>query len=175
MVVLADIPGDMEATVTSVLDGLDLLDDHPCDAEPILPLQPPHDDCYRELEGLADRYAIGGVVNSSTREQVEAARAVRNASGSDIWLHGLGYGLETPRNRYGPKSLVYTLNEHPTLLDSLDYSTPAQRALNQPHTAGQHRSLPIAAYSGYVLLEVARLLSPATDLTSQTVHSPLSW
>ena len=176
MVVLADVLHDMDATVDAVRDGLNLLDNHPCEADPIIPLQPPHSECYRRLEGLADRYAIGGVNTASTSEKVEAAGAVRNIAGQDIWLHGLGYGLETPQPRYGCNTLVYALNENPGLLDSLDYSTPIQNALNQPISSGDHRTIPSNVYAGYVVLEAARLLSPSTRVVPDAENpTPLAW
>jgi len=175
MVVLADEPEDMHATITSVREGLELLDDHPCEAEPIVPLQPPHDECYQRLQGLADRYAIGGVKDAPPSTKIEAARSVRELAGQDIWLHGLGFTPETEQEHYGPRTLVHALNEDPDLLDSLDYSTAIQKSVSLPLTNGDYYSIPMCAYVGFIALEGARLLSPVTEITTDESRTPLSW
>lgn len=156
MVVLADVWHDKDETVEAILDGLDLVDDHPFDGDVIAPLQPPHDECYRELEGQAiDVFAVGGVKDAGDRARIEAAQDVRDVAGTDVWLHGLGYGATD--------EIVQTVRDDPNLLDSIDYSTPMQNAINQPVAPGDERMSVVAARAASILVNDLRRLSPFAD------------
>lgn len=153
MCVLADVWHDKDATVDAILDGLELADDHPYDGKIIAPLQPPHDECYRELEDQGiDVFAVGGVKDSGDETRVEAARAVREAAGPDVWLHGLGYGATD--------GIVEAVQEQPGLLDSIDYSTPVQNANTTDVHPGKERMSVVAARAAATLIEDLRKFSP---------------
>lgn len=154
--VLADVYQDKDATVEAILDGLDLADDHEYDGDLIVPLQAPHDECYAELEGQADIYAIGGVKDSPDATKVAAARSVRAAAGPDVHIHGLGFG---PTD-----AIVDAVREDPTLLDSVDYSTPVQNANLGSVEAGRERMSVVASRSAATLIEDLRRLSPYPEV-----------
>lgn len=114
-VVPKDYLEDHDRTTESVYEFFDLYDDHLCDADVIVPLQPPH---HRHVPDLpeADAYAVGGVKDDPVENQLKAVRNARNAVGGDAYLHGFGMGSS--------RILVDTLRENPALLDSFDVSTP---------------------------------------------------
>jgi len=153
MCVLADVLHDKDATVRAVLDGLELYDDHPYDGGILVPLQPPHDECYLELEGQGiDVFAVGGVKDEDDRTRVEAARSVRSVAGPDIHLHGLGYGATT--------GIVQALQKNPDLLDSIDYSTPIQSGNGSDIAPGKERMSVVASRAAAQLVEDLRKFSP---------------
>jgi len=152
MCVLADVWHDKDATVDAILEGLELYDDHPFDGKTLAPLQPPHDECYTELEGQGiDVYAVGGVKDSGDKVRVEAAKAVREAAGPDVYIHGLGYGATD--------GIVRAVHENPNLLDSVDYSTPLQSSITGIDP-GEERMSVVAARAGAQLVEDLRKFSP---------------
>jgi len=151
MCVLADVLHDKDATVDAILEGVELYDDHPYDGQIIAPLQPPHDECYAELAGQVDVYAIGGVKDEDALTKIEAAQSVRDRAGPDVHIHGLGFGM-TDR-------MVQAIQDQPGLLDSVDYSTPVQNAINYPATAGDERMSVVAARACAKLVEDLRDVS----------------
>lgn len=154
--VLADVYQDCEATVEAILEGLDLYDDHRYEGQVVVPLQPPHDECYRALAGQGiDLWAIGGVKDADAETKLSAARAVREAAGPDAHIHGLGFGVTD--------TLVEAVREDPALLDSLDYSTPVQNAMNVPTEPGEERMSVVASRAATQLVSDARKLSPFVD------------
>lgn len=153
MVVLADVWHDCDATVDAVLEGLELYDDHAYDGKVIAALQPPHDECYRDLEGQGiDVFAIGGVKDAGDDTRINAAISVRNAAGPDVHLHGLGYGA-TDR-------IVDAVRNDPELLDSIDYSTPVQSGNGRDIEPGQERMSVVAMRAASQLIEDLRSFSP---------------
>lgn len=155
-VVLADVWQDVDATVDAVLDGLELYDDHSFDGKVMVPLQPPHDECYRKLEGHGiDIWAVGGVKDAPDGEKVESVRDVRAVAGADAHIHGLGYGVT--------ETLVDAVRSDPSLLDSLDYSTPVQNAMNVPTAPGAERMSVLSMRAMAELVADARRLSPFAD------------
>lgn len=165
MCVLADVWHDKDATVDAILDGLELADDHPFDGHVIAPLQPPHAECYRDLEGQGiDVFAIGGVKDSGDETRVEAARAVREIAGPDVWIHGLGYGAT--------EGIVDAVQSDPGLLDSIDYSTPVQNANVEAVAPGKERMSVVAARAAATLIEDLRKFSPyAKPPTAEDLRS----
>lgn len=161
--VLADVYQDKDATVTAILDGLEIADDHRFDGDIVVPLQAPHDECWRELEGQAEIFAIGGVKDKSSDTKLQAAREVRAAAGPDLHLHGLGFGI-TDR-------VVDALHAQPALLDSIDYSTPVQNANNRTVAAGEERLSVVASRAAATLVEDLRRVSPypEVDTNQQTL------
>lgn len=156
--VLADVYQDKDATVDALREGLALAEEHRFDGTLMLPLQAPHAECYRELADDAPDdvlWAIGGVKDAGDDTKVEAARSVREIA-PDIHLHGLGFGVTD--------TLAEAVREDPDLLDSVDYSTPVQNAMNTPTPPGDERMSVVAARAGAELINDARRLSPfATD------------
>lgn len=123
VVVLSDVYGEMVQTVERIRDGLDLVDDMGYDGDVLIPLQPPHDECYRRLEGHGDWYGIGGVKDSPAHKKVEAAQSVRDVAGYDIRLHGFGWG--------GTNRTIRAIRRNPRLMDTTDSSGPYQNGLSQ--------------------------------------------
>lgn len=151
MCVLADVWHDKDATVDAILEGVELYDDHAYDGQIIAPLQPPHDECYAELAGQVDVYAIGGVKDSGDDIKIDGAKAVRDRAGPDVHIHGLGFGMTD--------TMVQAIQDQPGLLDSVDYSTPVQNAINYPTEAGEERMSVVAAQACAQLVEDLRSVS----------------
>jgi hypothetical protein len=139
------------ASIHSVCEGLALADDHPFDGGVIIPLQAPHADAVWELPAH-DRYAIGGLKDASASDhrRVDAARAVRDTA-PDAWIHGLGWGAT--------EGVVAALHDDPQLLDSVDYSTPMQTAIQEVDVGDERMSVQ-AARAGARLIEDLRRFSP---------------
>lgn len=154
-VVLADVWQDFDATVDRLLDGLNLHADHPCEATPILPLQPPHGECYQELGGQHHVFAIGGVKDATAHEKIQACEDVREVAGPAPHLHGLGFGFSD--------SVAKHLARQPDLLDSCDSSTAGQQALNAQYETGTEVSTLYSLNAGLRMLRTARKLGPLTD------------
>lgn len=152
MCVLADVWHDKEATVDAILAGLELYDDHPYDGQVIAPLQPPHGECYMALEGQGiDVFAIGGVKDAGDTAKLEGSKDVRANAGPDAHIHGLGFGMTD--------TMVQAIQDQPGLLDSVDYSTPVQNAINYPATAGEERMSVVSARACAQLVEDLRDVS----------------
>lgn len=141
-IVLEDQYGEMDATIQSVLQGLELADRHQFDGDIIIPLQPPHVECYRELEGQGNAFAIGGVKDAPASEKVAIAREIREVAGDDVYLHGLGFGVT--------ETLADAIQDTPQLLDSIDATTPIQTA--RAHVAGGPESLFVIAHHAFAIL-----------------------
>lgn len=163
--VLADVYQDKDATVDAILDGLELADDHHYDGDLMVPLQAPHVECWEELEGQADIYAIGGLKDATDDAKLYAAKGVRAAAGKDIHLHGLGFGV-TDR-------LVDAVHAHPDLLDSVDYSTPVQNANVRDVEAGKERMSVVASRAAATLIEDLRRVSPYPECDEDTQQQTL--
>lgn len=180
----ADVLHDQEATTERVIEFLDVMDDAGVTPDPIIPIQPDgepttsptgHADHYLELEGLADYYAVGGVMDAPGSIQRDAVEAVRSVAGNDIQLHGLGLGigyLDDPRVCDAP------------MLDSLDCSTPIQEArggkmhvfrngrlerVELPKPTGDLALLQIALCSGTTLVSLARQLLEGPEPEDHTL------
>jgi len=119
-VVAKDYLHDQPRTTESVLDFMDQYDSHQCDASVLVPLQPPYDEHYRELEGHG-RYVLGGMAMESVslRDKLTWIRDFRRVA-PDVHAHGLGVGggIQFVRAVAGAG-----------LLDSVDCSTPEQAAM----------------------------------------------
>lgn len=163
--VLADVYQDKEATVDAILDGVEVADDHRFDGEIMVPLQAPHVECWQDLEGQADMFAIGGMKDKPDDAKLNAAKAVRDAAGPSLHLHGLGFGI-TDR-------VADTIRTRPKLLDSIDYSTPIQNAMNQPVASGKERMSVVASRAATKLIEDLRRVSPYPehDTEQQTLFA----
>lgn len=120
-VIAKDYLHDQDHTTQSVEEFFDLYSSHPCEATPMVPLQPPHDRHYRDLQGF-DHYVLGGMANASVSPD-DAVRYVRRAAAvipDDAHIHALGIG--------GGRTVAEELAGE-GLIDSLDCSTPEQAAM----------------------------------------------
>jgi len=155
VVSLADVYQDKDATVNALLQGLAVADDHPFDGTLLLPLQEPFIECYRELgEPRGCWIGLGGLKDASDYARIRAAHEFREYVGPDVHLHGFGWG---PR-----EELASAIRETPTMLDSLDYSTPV-RDVPRDVTPGDERKSVQAAYAGYRLVRGLRRVTPHPD------------
>lgn len=175
-VIAADVFYEPEKTTERIYEFLDMIDDRGVEAEPIIPLQPSesgvadHVDHYRDVAGLSDHYAIGGVKDAPASVQRDAVESIREEVGDGVTLHGLGFGLKyftDPRVLGNP------------LLDSIDCSTPIQRAREgeywtldengdmvkqyHPKPSGTFSLLEIAMESGLTLISLARMVLLASE------------
>lgn len=109
-------------TTEAVLEFLELYDESDIRATPLIPLQPPYDEHYKQLPDFP-AYCLGGIAFDYTaREQVEAIHMFREVAGTNPYVHALGVG--------GSMEVVRTLANNPNLVQSVDCSTPEQAAIN---------------------------------------------
>jgi len=153
---LADVYQDKDATVDSLLRGLEVADDHAFDGTLLLPLQQPYAECWAELgEPAGDVWVgLGGLKDAGDAARVQGARSFRDAFGDAAHVHGFGWG-PTP-------DLAAAIRDDPALLDSLDYSTPVRTPPIEV-TPGKERASVRAAYAGSRLVRDLREVSDAPD------------
>lgn len=152
---LADVYQDKDATVDSLLRGLEVADDHPFGGTLLLPLQSPYDECYLEIgEPTGEWVGIGGLKDDSDAARIDAAKTVRNAVGPSVHIHGFGWG---PGD-----GLAAAIRDSPSLLDSTDYSTPV-RSVPVDTLGGDERMSVQAAYAGARLIRDLRRVTPHPD------------
>lgn len=121
-VVPKDYLHDQQRTTESVKQFLDLYASADLRAIPLIPLQPPHDEHYRDLPGHF-AYMLGGMAFDYTpREQISAIESFRQVAGPSPYVHALGIG--------GSMTVVRAVANNPGMIQSLDCSTPEQAALN---------------------------------------------
>lgn len=156
---LQDVYQDKDATVDSLLKGLEIADSHTFGGELLLPLQKPFVECWEEIGEPRDHLlGIGGLKDARPTERLRAARELRAAVGSDVWLHGFGWGVN---------GLTEAIRDEPNLLDSVDYSTPVQSA-SVSATSGDEVSSVTAMAAGTQLIRDLREVSIYPD------HNPLT-
>ena len=153
---LQDVYHDKDATVDSLLDGLEAADLHAFDGDLLLPLQQPYCECYDELGRPSEHLiGLGGLKGATNRERIDAARQFRQHVGPDVWVHGFGWG---PTGE-----LAKAIRNDADLLDSVDYSTPVQSVDYSLSTAGGERMSVTAAYAGARLVRDLREVSTYTE------------
>jgi hypothetical protein len=158
---LQDVYHDMDATADSLLEGLGIADSHAFDGSLMLPLQEPYIDCWKEIgEPTKHIIGLGGLKDGSAAARIQAAEEFSSAAGTDIHLHGFGWG---PRGDLGA-----WIRNHPDVLDSLDYSTPIQTGINQELTPGDERMSVQAAYAAFRLIRDLREVSSCPDPVEET-------
>jgi hypothetical protein len=134
---LQDVYQDKDATVKSLMHGLEVADDHAFDGTLLLPLQAPYVECWRELGEPRDHWlGIGGLKDATVSERITASHTLRDAVGGDVWIHGFGWGVKG--------NMAAEIRSHPNLLDSLDYSTPMQSVSYESYENGEE-SMSVAA------------------------------
>jgi len=160
---LQDVYQDKDATVDSLLHGLEVADDHAFDGTLLLPLQAPYVECWRELGEPTNAWlGIGGLKDGRASERLTAATTLRGAVGSDAWIHGFGWGVD---------GIAPTIRTQPDLLDSLDYSTPMQGAAMNG-SPGKERISVVAMEAATQLVHDLREVSEYPD-TKETVQVSL--
>jgi len=158
---LQDVYQDKDATADSLLEGLAIADDHDFDGGLLLPLQKPYVECWEEIgEPTTHLLGIGGLKDARVEERLKAVRSLRNAVGSNVWIHGFGWGVA---------GLEDAIRNDPSLLDSVDYSTPVQDAMTgEGYTNGDEMSSVIAMRAATKLIRDLREVSDYPD------HKPLT-
>jgi hypothetical protein len=155
---LSDVYQDKDATVDSLLAGLETADDHPYDGDLLLPLQEPFVECYREIGEPNEMLGIGGLKDATTPRRITAAKNLREYVGDEAWIHGFGWG---PADGLGNE-----IRKQPNLIDSMDYSTPVQNVRYKESAPGEERMSVTAAKSGAALVRNLRELSPLVSVES---------
>jgi len=122
-VVAKDYLHDQQATTWSIIEFLNLYEEHECTATPMIPLQPPHDEHYYDHPNHA-AYVLGGMAGEETspKEAIKYLRDFRRVAGDGPYAHALGVG--------GSMKLVRAVANNPGLVQSVDCSTPEQAAIN---------------------------------------------
>lgn len=143
-VVAKDYLHDRQATTNSIEAFFDEYDDHPCDATPMVPLQPPHARHYQELTdrlGECGHYVLGGmaVPEVGTAEQIRHIRAFGNVVHDGAYVHALGVG--------GGRKFVKTVAPL-EILDSVDCATPEIAAANGCVIDADLKQLEVREYNG---------------------------
>lgn len=118
-IVAKDYLHDQAKTSDSIKDFVAHYRNHPCEATPMIPLQPPFDEHFQEHPDY-DHYVLGGMAMQEIdlQQKLEWIRDFRRIA-PNVYAHGLGVGggIEFVR-RIAPEGL----------LDSIDCSTPEQAA-----------------------------------------------
>jgi len=154
---LQDIYQDKDGTVDTLLEGMAVADDHDFDGDLLLPLQKPYVKCWKELgEPTNHLLGIGGLKDGRPIERLKAARELRQAVGDDIWIHGFGWGVN---------GIADAIRDNPTLLDSIDYSTPMQDA-TMAGSAGDERMSVVAMEAAQKLIQDLREVSKYPNETA---------
>jgi len=121
-VIACDELHDQQATTEAVHEFLELYDDSEIRATPLIPLQPPYDEHYKQLPDFP-AYCLGGIAFDYTaREQVGELQKFRRIAGDGPYAHALGVG--------GSMTVVRAIANDPNLVQSVDCSTPEQAAIN---------------------------------------------
>lgn len=160
---LQDVYQNKDATVDSILKGIETADSHTFDGNLLLPLQKPFTECYREI-GEPTEYMIGlgGLKDAKAQERIQSVRKFRDSFGYETHIHGFGWGLSD--------RLSLFIRENPDQIDSVDYSTPVQMAMNSiDYSRGEEMSSVLAMEMSAILVRDLREVGsfPTTDKERQ--------
>jgi hypothetical protein len=159
-VVAKDYLHDHDKTTESIHEFIDLYESHPCDATPMIPLQPPHADHYQDVPGF-DTYVLGGMATGETTDAqaIKWVREFRDVA-PDVYAHGLGVGGGIEFTRAVASK---------GWLDSIDCSTPEVAAsfgcvldeqLRQQQVrvmngdGASKRNIPLGTFNSYQIQDV---------------------
>lgn len=160
-VIAKDYLHDQDKTTESVREFMRLHEKHPCDATPMVPLQPPHDQHYQDLKGYS-HYVLGGmsVPEYSYQDRVRFVLDFVRVAENDPYIHALGVGG-------GQK---FTEKIAPLgVLDSIDCATPGLAAKNgkvlqedllQRHVTihqgdgARRRNIPLAEFNSWQIQDL---------------------
>jgi hypothetical protein len=125
-IVPKDYPGNPERTAESLREFADLYDDRgdKFGGRPLIPVQPPHAQTVERFPvyGEWSNFAVGGLhYFSSPEAQVDALKEFEEVA-NPAHLHALGVGTNL--------EFVTALRDEPSLVDSLDISTPETAVKN---------------------------------------------
>lgn len=120
-VIPKDYLNDQNKTTESVNEFLDIYESHTCEADYLIPLQPPHDKHFEDFEGHGT-FALGGIAKKPASAQLDYIRKFREVAGDDVYVHVLGLGAS--------RELVDAFRNDPGLVDSIDTSTPVNAPKN---------------------------------------------
>lgn len=139
-VVAKDYLHEQDKTTESVREFFELYESHPCEAAPMVPLQPPHHEHYPDLEGF-DHYVLGGMVDQEikTRQRVRWIEQFNEVVPDDVYVHALGVG--------GSLRFVESIAGR-GLVDSVDCSTPEQASMFGQVIDDQLKSSETMAFPG---------------------------
>jgi len=171
-VVAKDYLHDQDATTESIREFISLHDPehHP---RAYIPLQPPFDEHVREVYPIIEeshldhRYMLGGLANAEPARRIDELLAFRAEVGSEPIAHGLGWGLDD--------ELVAAVRDEPSLLDSVDNSSPSQAVQNDQildkhwrakpcaHVDGQYQNAVGGAFEFAMLVRAAHRLTEFND------------
>lgn len=158
---MVDIHGDIRATVEQIKQDIPIIKESDFNGDILIPLQPPHDRCYRELKGLGDIYGIGGVAKEPDSVKIESTRKLREEASEDIRIHGLGFGATD--------TMIREIRRNPELLDSIDSRSAYDKAMTRHidetwkasnPTQRSGRNIVISAFAVAYLLERLRRMIP---------------
>ncbi|WP_247005082.1 hypothetical protein [Halosolutus gelatinilyticus] len=156
--VLADVYHDMEATAEALIEGLELAREHPFDGTIVLPLQEPHDECYRRVAPHVDRevwWSVGGVKDKTPAVKIACARELREVAGPDVHIHGLGFGVT--------EHVARAIRNNPDLLDSIDNSSSVSNGIPQLSGVEEKMTITAAEATAARLKDLRALTSFADD------------
>lgn len=160
IVSLADVYLDKDATVDSILEGLEDYDDHAFGGQLLLPLQAPFVECWQELgEPTNHLIGIGGLKDAHVSERITAAQELREAVGPNVWLHGFGWGVSG--------RLSNEIRNNPDLLDSTDYSTPMQSVDYTYENGGESMSVAAMQAATQLITDLRSVTPFITEDTNQ--------
>lgn len=131
---------DQDATTAAVDEFLELYQTHGCDAIPMIPLQPPHAEHYRDLRGHS-HYCLGGMAvdDVTDKQAIRWMRELRRVAGDGPHVHGLGVG--------GGKTIIRSLAGD-GIVDSVDAATPEMAAINGSVIEDTGRQEQVLIHSG---------------------------
>lgn len=165
IVVPKDYLHDRERTTESVKEFLDLYESHPCSADYLIPLQPPHDEHAKNFPD-EDGFLVGGIKDEDPVAQLQHIRALRDEVGPDAYIHGLGLGSS--------REIIDECRRNPGLLNSMDCKTP-EFAASRHRTpdksmkaqsgdfvipGGDGTSTGVAIAAELILWQIAHMLNP---------------
>lgn len=173
-VIAKDYLHDQDRTTESVREFYDEYSTHPCTATPLVPLQPPYLEHWRELD-CPGMVVLGGMMRASGRETVQALREFRDAAGNSVHVHGLGVGNNP--------DFLQAVRENPELVDSVDCSTFEQMPVNGTiadsglkqhkfqYPRGKHSSVFRWRMAQWMVLQLNYLLGPFADVEFDENHT----
>jgi hypothetical protein len=164
-VIPKDYLNDQYKTTQSVHEFLDIYRSHSCDAEYLIPLQPPHDRHFEDFKQY-DTFALGGIAKKPPSAQLDYIRKFRDVAGDDVYVHILGLGAS--------RELIDAFRTDPGFVDSIDTSTPVnapkhgeipdatfiQNRQKFQIPAGDGSSTGHAIACEFILWEMAQMLNP---------------
>lgn len=161
----------IEETAEKVDQFLSLIDEKKFSPTVLVPLQPPHDFHYAYLhqnypeQAQRGHFALGGMRDMNPENQLQYIKRFRDVVGGDAYLHAFGLGAS--------REMVLALRDNPLLVDSVDFSTPQQNAMNGDVSGrsrkpvhfgtakGDHLATTTSQLISAELCNIARMLAPS--------------